>query len=356
MSLALGDLAARVGGDLRGDASCLIEGVAPLEDARPGTISFLANPRYRRHLADTGASAVILSESDLPGCPCAAIVSDHPYLTYARVAGLFAPTPPVRRGIHPTAFVSPASRVDESAWVGPHCTVAAGAVVGSDVQLGPGCVVGEGVEIGPQCCFEARVVLCRGTVVGRRARVHPGAVLGSDGFGIAEDAGRWVKVPQLGRVRIGDDVEIGANTTIDRGALEDTVLEDGVKLDNQVQIAHNVYIGAHTAIAGCVGISGSVRIGRRCRIGGGVGIAGHLEIVGDVVITGMSLVTKSITRAGVYSSGIPAEPAVRWRRNHARLRRLEDLARRVRELECGLEALRGPATARVAGRDDGADD
>lgn len=340
MAFALGDLAARVGGELHGDSACPIEGVAPLEDARPGTISFLSNPRYRRHLAATRASAVILSRDRLPECPCSAIVAEQPYLAYARVAELFSEPEPVRHGVHATASVSAACRVHESAWVGPYCVVEAGAVVAAGVQLGPGCMVGEGVHIGAGGRIGARVVLCRGTVVGRRARVHPGAVIGADGFGIAEDGERWVKVPQLGRVRIGDDVEIGANTTIDRGALEDTVIEDGVKLDNQIQIAHNVYIGAHTAIAGCAGISGSVRIGRRCRIGGGVGIAGHLEIADDVVITGMSLVTRSIPRAGVYSAGIPAEPAAQWRRNHARLRRLDDLARRVRELEGELEALR----------------
>ncbi len=343
MAFALGDLARRVGARVHGDATCRIEGVAPLPDARPGTISFLANPRYRRHLAATRASAVILAEDDLGGCPCAALVSAHPYLTYARVAQLFARPDPVLHGVHPSASVSAESRVDPGAWVGPCCVVAAGAVIGPGVQLGPGCVVGEGVEIGAEGRIGARVVLCAGTTVGPRVRIHPGAVIGADGFGIAEEDDRWVKVPQLGRVRIGADVEIGANTTIDRGALEDTVIEDGVKLDNQIQIAHNVLVGAHTAIAGCVGVSGSVRIGRRCRIGGGAGIAGHVEIADDVVITGMSLVTKSIPRAGVYSSGIPAEPAGRWRRNHARLRRLEALAGRVRALERELRALRGTA-------------
>ncbi|HQU15134.1 MAG: UDP-3-O-(3-hydroxymyristoyl)glucosamine N-acyltransferase [Chromatiales bacterium 21-64-14] len=337
MAFTLGELAERAGGELRGDPSCAIDGVAPLGDARPGTIAFLSNPRYRRYLRSTRASAVILGPVDAPACPCPAIVSDNPYLAYARVAALFVPPHPRRHGIHPTASVSSASRIHDSAWVGPHCVVEAGAEIGEDVFLGPGCVVGGGVQIGAQSRLEARVTLCRGTSIGRNAHIQAGAVIGGDGFGIANDGGQWVKVPQLGKVRIGDDVEIGANSTIDRGALEDTVLEDGVRLDNQIQIAHNVHIGAYTAIAGCVGISGSVRIGKRCMIGGGVGIAGHLEIADDVVITGMSLVTRSITAPGVYSSGIAVEPAVRWRRNHARLRGLDELARRVRELERRFE-------------------
>ena len=332
-AVVLRDLARRLGAELHGDGDCLIDSVATLHNARSGAISFLANPHYRGELAGTAASAVILSREALEDCPVAALVVDNPYAVYARAATLLNPAPAWSGGIHPSAVVDPGSRVHETAWVGPQTVIEDGAVIGEHVYVGPGCLVGRDAVLGERTRLTARVTICHGVRIGRRVIVHPGAVIGSDGFGLANDDGRWLKVPQLGSVLVGDDVEVGANTTVDRGALDDTVLEEGVKLDNLIQVAHNVFIGAHTAVAGCVGISGSARIGRHCMIAGGVGIVGHLQITDNVVITGMSMVTKSITEPGVYSSGLAAQPGDQFNRNYARFRRLDDIARRLQRLE-----------------------
>jgi UDP-3-O-[3-hydroxymyristoyl] glucosamine N-acyltransferase len=333
ITFTLAELAARLGGHVRGDSSCLIHDVAVIQNARPGTITFLANGRYRKYLATTGASAVILAAEYVQTSPVPALVVDNPYATFARVAALLHPARQDPQGIHETACLAPDCRVHETAWIGPYSVLEAGVEIGPHAYIGAGCYIGEGSAIGEGSRLIAHVTLCQGTRIGKRALIHPGAVIGSDGFGLANEGGAWVKVPQLGGVRIGDDVEIGANTTIDRGTLDDTVLEDGVKLDNQIQLGHNVYIGAHTAIAGCVGIAGSTRLGKRCMIGGGVGIGGHLEIVDDVYITGMSMVTKSIGQPGLYSSGVPLETNRVWRRNMVRLRQLEEFARRLEALE-----------------------
>ena len=333
IALTLGELAAQVGAELHGDAACRIDGVAPLDRARPGAIAFLNNPRFRRHLATTAASAVILRREDLADCGVSALVSTNPYWTYARVAALLYPLPLLSQGVHPSAVVEADSQVATSAWIGPHCVVESGAVIDANVFIGPACVIGARARIGAGSRLEARVTVCHDVRIGKRALIFPGAVIGSDGFGLAGDAGSWVRVPQLGTVTVGDDVEIGANTTIDRGALDDTVIEDGVKLDNQIQVAHNVRIGAHTAIAGCAGIAGSATIGKRCTVGGGVGIAGHLEIADDVHLTGMTFVTKSITAPGLYSSGMPAETNRQWHRSIARYRKLDDMAARIKALE-----------------------
>jgi len=329
----LGELAKRIGGEVHGDKDCEIENVGTLEHAKPGDISFLANPHYRKQLARTGASAVIIGRADLDSCPVNALVVDNPYAAFARVAAILHPAPPGKSGIHPTAVVGDGCTIHDAAWVGPLAVIEDGVQLGARVSVGPGCVIGAGSILGEDARLVARVTLWQGVAIGKRALVHPGVVIGSDGFGLANEDGVWLKVPQLGGVRIGDDVEIGANTTIDRGALEDTVLEDGVKLDNQIQVAHNVRIGAHTAIAGCVGIAGSAKIGKRCTIGGGAGILGHLEIADDVHITAMSLVTKSLREAGVYSSGTPLEPNPQWRKNVARFRQLDSIARRLSALE-----------------------
>lgn len=334
MGISLASLAEQVGAELyRGDPECTIDSVATLQHATTGDISFLANKGYRKYLAQTQASAVILAAEYAQECPVAALVSDNPYAAYARAAALIAPRPPARQGIHPTACIEAECAVDETAWIGPHCIIESGAVIHAGVQLAGGCFIGAGSVIGAHSRIAANVVICHGVQLGERVNIHPGAVIGSDGFGLAQENGRWLNVPQLGSVRIGNDVEIGANTTVDRGALDDTVLEEGVRLDNQIQVAHNVHIGAHTAIAGCVGISGSARIGRHCMIGGGAGIVGHLEIADNVVITGMTMVTKSITRPGVYSSGVPAQDNESWNRNYARLRQLDRIARKVNALE-----------------------
>lgn len=337
----LGQLAEHVDADVRGDATCAITGVATLQKAKAGDISFLANPRYSKHLAATTASAVILAEEHASACPTNALVTRDPYLAYARVATLLMPPPARARGHHPRAVVHPDSTVHEDAWVDANAVIEADVHIGAGVTIGPGCVVARGSSIGEDSVLLANVYIGERTRIGRRAMIHPGVVIGSDGFGFANAGGAWLKVPQLGAVNIGDDVEIGANTTIDRGTLDDTVIEHGVKLDNQIQVAHNVIIGAHTAIAGCTGIAGSARIGARCTIGGGVGIVGHTEIADDVHITGMSFVAHSIREPGLYSSGTPLEPNRDWRRNYARFHQLDDMARRLRRLEKGLKEQSG---------------
>ncbi|MCP5158897.1 MAG: UDP-3-O-(3-hydroxymyristoyl)glucosamine N-acyltransferase [Gammaproteobacteria bacterium] len=331
----LGEIAAVSGTRLQGgDRSAVITGVASLDRAESGQLSFLIHPRYQHYLSTTRAAAVILSPNDAAVCPVPTLIADNPHVAYARAATLFEPVAEAHEGFHPTAWVHPTAQIAADAWIGPHCTVEAGAIIEAGVQIGPHCVVGEQAIIGEASRLVAQVTICHRVRLGRRVLVHPGAVIGSDGFGLAlEQDRRWLKVPQLGSVQIGDDVEIGANTTIDRGALEDTVIEDGAKLDNQIQVAHNVRIGAHSALAGCVGIAGSVRIGRHCMLGGGVGVAGHLTIADRVQVTGMSLVTQSITQAGVYSSGLAVEPNRLWNKISARLRRLDELFRRLTALE-----------------------
>jgi UDP-3-O-[3-hydroxymyristoyl] glucosamine N-acyltransferase len=320
---SLGELAVRFGLTLRGDPDLKVSRVATLAHAEAGALTFLANPRYRRQLESTRATAVLIAPTEAEGCPVPALIDPNPYLAYARAAELLYPTLPVLPGLHPSAVVSAEAAVAPSAGIGPLCVVEAGAEIGERVFLGPGCIVMQGACIGADTRLVAAVTVSAGVSIGKRCILHPGAVVGADGFGFAPDDGAWVKVPQVGSVRIGDDVEIGANTTIDRGAIDDTVVEHGVKLDNQIQVGHNVSIGAHTAVAGCVGISGSTSIGARCMIGGGVGIAGHLSIADDVVVTGCSLVSASIKHAGSYSSGMPTVETRKWRRMVAHLRRLD---------------------------------
>jgi UDP-3-O-[3-hydroxymyristoyl] glucosamine N-acyltransferase len=333
MPVRLGELAVRFGCELRGDPDASVERVATLQDARAGALSFLANPKYRKHLGTTGASAVVLDAASAAECPTNALIASNPYATYARIAQLLHPEPSFSGGRHPTAVVDAAATVDPTAWIGPHCYVAAHAVIGPQVFLGPGTVVLDGVRIGAGSRCVARVTLCAGVQVGERCLFAPGVVLGADGFGQAPDKDGYVKVPQVGGVQIGNDVEVGANTTIDRGAIDDTVIEDGVKIDNQVQVGHNCRIGAHTVIAGCVGISGSVTVGKRCMIGGMVGVVGHLEICDDVYLTGKTMVSHSITKPGLYSGQLPLDEARRFRRNSARFQNLDELARRVQRLE-----------------------
>ena len=345
MSITLGELATRIGATLHGDEALEIDRVATLESAQHGALTFLANRRYRNQLETTCASAVVLSEEFLAECPCAALVMDNPYFGYAQCATIINPPPSVQAGVHPTATVH------ETATIGASSQVAPGVVIGARVRIAERCAIGAGsvleehVVVGDDTRVAANVTLCRGVHVGKRCLLHPGVVIGADGFGIANADGKWVKVPQLGSVRIGDDVEIGANTTIDRGALDDTVIEDGVKLDNLIQIGHNVKIGAHTAIAACVAIGGSARIGRRCTIGGAASVAGHLEIVDDVHLTATSAVPNSITEPGVYSSGMPVQDNRSWRRNVIRMRQLDEMARSLKELrQAVLEHTRHPPT------------
>jgi UDP-3-O-[3-hydroxymyristoyl] glucosamine N-acyltransferase len=319
---SLGELAVRFGLGLRGEPSLVISRVATLSHADSGTLSFLANSRYRKQMQSTRATAVLVAPENAADCPVAALIDPNPYLKYAHIADLLHPQAQAAAGIHPSAVVSMSARIAPSAQVGALAVIEDDVEIGERVFVGPGCIVQRGARVGADTRLIARVNLYAGVRIGRRCILHAGAVIGADGFGFAADAGTWVKVPQVGSVQIGDDVEIGANTTIDRGAIDDTVVEHGVKLDNQIQVGHNVTIGAHSAIAGCVGISGSTTIGQRCMIGGGVGIAGHLTIADDVVVTGVSLVSASIKHAGSYSSGMPAVETRLWRRMVAQLRRL----------------------------------
>ncbi|MBM4218727.1 MAG: UDP-3-O-(3-hydroxymyristoyl)glucosamine N-acyltransferase [Gammaproteobacteria bacterium] len=323
MTMTLGEIAVRFGLELIGDPGLAVDGVAALAGAGPGKLTFCTGAKYRRELAATRASAVVLARELAADCPVAALVSPNPYAAYARIALALHPLPAVTGGRAPGAVVAPTAQVPPSAWVGPNAVIGAGAVIGERCSIGPNCVVGEGVVLGDDSRLLAGVTLHAGVVAGRRCMFKAGAVVGSDGFGFAPDTDGYVKVPHLGGVRLGDDVEIGANTTVDRGTIDDAVIADGVKLDNQVQVGHNCRIGAHTVVAGCVGISGSSTIGSRCMIGGAVGIAGHLEIGDGVVVTGYTLVTHSLPGPGVYSSGWPAIEAARWRRAVARLHRLD---------------------------------
>jgi UDP-3-O-[3-hydroxymyristoyl] glucosamine N-acyltransferase len=331
----LGALALQLGARLEGDPAAVIDAIGTLQSAGEGQLGFLSNPKYRKQLAGCRASAVLLREGvecphDFPG---ARLWVADPYLAFARASRILHPLPPVEPGLHPSAVVDATAHVHPAAQIGPHVVIGAGARIDARAAIGSGCHIGSGVSIGEGTRLHPRVVVYDGCVIGRHCILHSGAVIGADGFGLAWAGERWEHVPQVGRVVIGDDVDVGANTTIDRGALEDTVIETGVKLDNQIQIGHNCVIGEHTAVAGCVGIAGSTRIGPRCRIGGASMISGHLEIAAGTEIAGGTAITRSITEAGVYASVFPFMPFAQWRRNAAQLRHLDDIARRMRALE-----------------------
>lgn len=341
MGITLADLARQLQGSLRGDPTHQITGVAPLDRAGAHDLVFVADSKYRDQLQSTAAGAALLRAADTDAYRGNAIVVDDPQLRFAQAAAMLYPPASELPGIHASAVIESGANVSPLAQIGAHVVVETGATIAEHVVIGPGCFIGRGASIGTRTRLAARVVLSANCVIGRDCLIHPGVVIGADGFGFAKAGERWVKMPQLGRAVLGDAVEVGANTTIDRGALGDTVIEDGVKLDNLIQIAHNVRIGAHTAIAACSGIAGSAVIGRRCAIGGQVGIAGHLHIADDVQIMAKSLVTSSITRAGAYGSSLKAQPLDQWRRNAARVHQLDILARRLRELERKIESLTG---------------
>jgi UDP-3-O-[3-hydroxymyristoyl] glucosamine N-acyltransferase len=313
--LTLGEIAARLGGRVEGDPQTAIRQVGSLENAQAGEIAFLANPRYKEKLAATRAGAVILSAENEGLSALPRIICENPYAYFARVSQILNPLMRQPPGVHPAATVAPGARL------------AAG------VSVGPGCVIGEGVTVGEGSCLYPNVVIYPHCVLGRRAIVHSGAVVGADGFGIANEAGRWIKIPQIGRVTVGDDVEIGANTTIDRGAIDDTVIEDGVKLDNQIQVGHNVRIGAHTALAGCVAVAGSANIGRRCTIGAAAVILGHLQLADDVHVSAGTVISRSILKPGTYTGMYPFDENASWVKNTAVVRQLATLLDRVRALE-----------------------
>ena len=327
IALTLAEIVSRLGGEAVGEVSEPLTGVATLDSAGPREITFLASPRYRSRLAATRAGAVILGTGHRDATAMPRIVTENPYAYYARTVAIFHPQRAALPGVHPTAQVAPGARIATGVEIGPYVVIGPECSVGEGAVIGAHSVLGEGVSLGPATRLYPRVTVYDGCTLGARCIVHSGAVIGADGFGMARDAGRWLKIPQVGAVRIGDDVEVGANTTIDRGALDDTVIEDGVKLDNQIQVGHNCAIGAHTVIAGCTGIAGSVTIGRDCMIGGAVGIVGHLSICDGVTISAFTFVSKSITQPGTYTSGMPIMPHAEWLRNAVHLRHLDALAR-----------------------------
>ena len=323
---AASELAQRFGLALRGPDRD-VAGVGTLADAAPHQLGFLANPRYRAQLAETQAGVVVLREDDANAFAGSALVARDPYAAFARISALFERLPAREPGIHPSAAVDSSAVISPGAHIGPFTSIGARTTIGAGAVVGPGCVIGDDCELGEGCELQARVTLLTRVRLGKRVRILPGAVLGAAGFGLAMEHGRWLNVRQLGGVVVGDDCEIGANTTIDRGALGDTVLEEDVRLDNQIQVGHNVRIGAHTAMAGCSAVAGSARIGRYCLVGGGAGILGHLEVCDRVVITAMSLVTHSIREPGEYSSGTPLMDNRSWRKSAARFKQLDRMAR-----------------------------
>jgi UDP-3-O-[3-hydroxymyristoyl] glucosamine N-acyltransferase len=339
VSYRLSEIAARLGGRVLGRAEACVSQVATLETAQPAQISFLTNSKYRAQLASTKAGAVILGEADADATGLPRIISDNPYAYFAKVSALLNPLPEGKAGIHPAAVIGAGTKIDATASIAATAVIADGATIGAFSVIGEGCYIGKNAIVGSHARLYPRVVVYHDCVIGDNLIAHSGVVIGADGFGIAMDEGRWIKIPQIGRVVIGNDVEIGANTTIDRGALDDTVIEEGVKLDNQIQVAHNVHIGAHTAIAGCVGIAGSTTIGRYCRIGGSAGILGHLHIADHVEIAAFTLIGKSIREAGSYAAIFPFAKVEDWRKNIVHLRHLDDLVKRVKTLEQQLETL-----------------
>lgn len=335
MPISLGELATRFGCDLDGDPDIEVRMVASLLDASPVSISFLTNSAWKDRLFSTKAAAVVLRASDAADCPVASLISDDPYANYARMAALLHPSPAPVPGVHASAVIDASATVAPSAQIEAQVFIGERAIIGENAYVGPGCVVGPDCSIGDDSRLHANVTILRQVSIGMRCIFHPGAVVGADGFGNAMTPDGWVKVPQLGGVRIGNDVEIGANTTIDCGTFGDTVIEDGVRIDNLCMIGHNVSVGAHTAMAAAVGIAGSVTIGERCLFAGYSGIAGHITICDDVIVHGQGMVTKDITEAGVYASSFPVEKVQVWNRQVARFRRMGLLIERVSKLEKG---------------------
>ncbi len=327
------ELADIVDASIHGDPDAVVSGIATLESAKKEELSFFTNRKYHKFLAGTQATVIILHPDDVEHCPTNAIVSNDPYLAYAKIATWLTQPDIEQAQIASSAVIAGNVDMGENIHIGANVVIGRDSKIGHNVCLHAGCVIADNVTIGSETVLYPNVSIYANVIIGEQTIVHSGAVIGSDGFGIANEKGQWFKVPQLGRVIIGDKVEIGANTTIDRGAIEDTVIENGVKLDNLIQIAHNVRIGENTAIAGCVGIAGSSTIGKHCAIGGGSGILGHLTIADHVHITATSLVTKSILESGVYSSGTPLQENTQWHKNFIRFKQLDKMARRLNALE-----------------------
>ena len=337
-SYRLEEVARIINSDLEGDPNCLINSIMTLQNAKSGQISFLNNQRYLKYLPQTKASAVILRAEHKSQVPlsCHVLVTSDPYLAFAKIAQLFQSEKSYVVGIHPTCIIGKNCKIDGSVSIAPFCVLGNNVCLEQGVIIGAGCSIGEDVTIGAKSRLESNVSLYAETIIGERVIIHSGSVIGSDGFGLAKEKENWIKIPQLGRVQVGNDAEIGANVTIDRGALEDTFIDTGVKLDNQIQIGHNVRIGSNTVIAGCTGIAGSTHIGKNCMIGGGVCINGHIEIADNVCITGMSSVVHSIPEAGIYSSTQSVQPQREWHKNSVRFRQLDKMARNLRRIETRL--------------------
>ncbi|MDH0300690.1 MULTISPECIES: UDP-3-O-(3-hydroxymyristoyl)glucosamine N-acyltransferase [unclassified Pseudomonas] len=333
VTMTLGQLAEALGATLNGPEALEITGLATLQEARSGQLSFLANKQYRKFLEDTQASAVLLKAEDADGFAGNALIVADPYLAYARISHLFDPKPKAVAGIHPSAVVAEDARVDASASIGPFAVIESGARIAANVTIGAHCFIGARCVVGEGGWLAPRVTLYHDVTIGKRVVIQSGAVIGGEGFGFANEKGIWRKIAQIGGVTLGDDVEIGVNTAVDRGALSDTLIGDGVKLDNQIQIAHNVQVGDHTAMAACVGISGSTKIGKHCMIAGGVGMVGHIDVCDNVFVSGMTMVTRSITEPGGYSSGTAMQPLAEWRKSAARIRQLDEMSKRLQQLE-----------------------
>jgi UDP-3-O-[3-hydroxymyristoyl] glucosamine N-acyltransferase len=337
MSFTLSQLAKKEGVKFIGDGDCLIECVAPVQNASKNAISFVSSNKFAKFLADTKAGAVIVTEELSENLSIPALVVDNPRACYARIAALLYPVFKPEPGIHDSAVIDETAVVDDTAYVSANAVIEAGAQIGAHVYIGPACVIGRDSCISSHSYLHANVTVYFGCYIGENCIIHSATVIGADGFGFEQDQGEWVKIPQVGGVRIANNVEIGACSTVDRGAVEDTVIEEGVKLDNHIQIGHNVHVGAHTIMSNGVGVAGSTIIGKHCLIGGMTGVKDHIEIVDNVIITAMSLVTKSLTKPGSYSSNTPIDDTRTWRKNSARFRQLDEIARRVHQLEKQLK-------------------
>ncbi|MEX0962524.1 MAG: UDP-3-O-(3-hydroxymyristoyl)glucosamine N-acyltransferase [Pseudohongiellaceae bacterium] len=333
ISYTLTQLAELLDVNLVGDGQCLITGLATLQTAKSGQLSFLSNPSYADQLENSQASAILIEDKFLDSCPGNKLVTAKPYVAFAKATQLFDESPSQPAGIHASACIDASAVLGANASVAAHAVIAANAVLGDDVVVGAGCYIGNGAKLGSGCKLHSNVTLYHGVRLGKNVEIHSGAVIGADGFGFAFDGSRSIKIHQLGSVNIGDDVEIGAGTTIDRGALEDTEIGHGVKIDNQVQIAHNCKIGEHTIICGCVAIAGSVTIGKYCIMGGGSGAVGHITIADKVQVSAMSLVSQSIAEPGMYSSGTIQAKTSQWKRNAIRFQQLDSIAKKLKEIE-----------------------
>ncbi len=344
-TLTLSQLADRLHAEYQGDGHCVVKRLATLQSAQAGDISFLSSSRYKAYLSKTKASVVILTREDATECNTNMLIVDDPYYAFAKLSQWFDKPSSHQAGRHSTAVIADTAEIDPTVYIGPYVVIADNVKIGAHVIIEAGTTVGADCSIDDFTHIYPNVSIYHDVHIGKRVIIHSGAVIGSDGFGFAKNEGRWHKIHQLGGVRIGDEVEIGANTAIDRGAIKDTVIDEDVKLDNLIQIGHSVEIGAHTAISGTSAIAGSAKIGKDCLLGGGVGIGGHIQIVDNVALTARSSVSRSITMPGVYSSGaIPVMPNKDWNKCIARFRQLDKIWQRMRKLEKlhghdGLEAM-----------------